>query len=65
MDPAFGNLLGDVLIQGTKIAEVSPDLGAATSDGTIVVDATGMIVMPGFVDSHLHAWAGQLRATIC
>ena len=26
-----------------------------------VVDASGMIVMPGFVDSHRHIWEGVLR----
>ena len=26
-----------------------------------VIDATGMIVMPGFVDSHRHIWEGLLR----
>lgn len=62
MDPVLGNLVGDVLIRGTVIAQVGPDLAAtAVGDDTIVVDATGTIVMPGLVDSHLHAWAGQMR----
>ncbi|MFI0484923.1 amidohydrolase family protein [Actinomadura sp. 9N215] len=60
MDPAIGNLAGDVLVRGNTIADVGADLSAA-GDDAIVVDATGMIVLPGLVDSHLHAWEGQLR----
>ena len=31
------------------------------ADGAEVIDASGMIVMPGFVDSHRHIWEGLLR----
>ena len=59
MDPALGDLpSGDVLIEGEKILAVGPDL----SNGEVeVIDAQGMIVMPGFVDSHRHIWEGLLR----
>ncbi|MGP4017555.1 amidohydrolase family protein [Saccharopolyspora sp. 5N708] len=30
-------------------------------EAAIVVDARDAIVVPGFVDSHVHAWEGQLR----
>ena len=49
MDPVLGNLVGDVLAQGIKIAEVSPDVSAATTTDVIVVDAADMIITPGFV----------------
>ena len=60
MDPVIGELgMGDVLIDGDKIVEVGPNLdGGADLE---VIDATGMIVMPGFVDSHRHIWEGVLR----
>ncbi|HXJ63762.1 MAG TPA: amidohydrolase family protein, partial [Actinomycetota bacterium] len=59
MDPAVGELaVGDVLIDGDRIVEVAPSLRAADAE---VFDATGMIVMPGFVDSHRHIWEGLLR----
>ncbi|PTR33910.1 cytosine/adenosine deaminase-related metal-dependent hydrolase [Luteibacter sp. OK325] len=59
MDPLVGELTrGDVLIQGDRIIAVGTDLDAA---GGRVIDASDMIVMPGFVDSHRHAWEGQLR----
>jgi 5-methylthioadenosine/S-adenosylhomocysteine deaminase len=49
---------GDVLIEGEKIIEIGPDLEAADAQ---VIDASGMIVMPGFVDTHRHIWEGLLR----
>jgi cytosine/adenosine deaminase-related metal-dependent hydrolase len=59
MDPGVGDLArGDVLIHGDRIVAIGNDLEA---DGAEVIDASDMIVMPGFVDSHRHAWEGQLR----
>ena len=49
---------GDVLIEGDKILAVGPGLVNGDSE---VIDASGMIVMPGFVDSHRHIWEGLLR----
>jgi 5-methylthioadenosine/S-adenosylhomocysteine deaminase len=59
LDPQIGDLpTGDVIIEGDRIIAVGPSL----SDGDIeVIDATDMIVMPGFVDSHRHIWEGLLR----
>jgi len=59
LDPAVGDFAkGDVLIDGDRIAAVGPGLEV---DGAEVVDASRMIVMPGFVDSHRHIWEGILR----
>src|SRR5215467_1464308 len=59
MDPRLGDFeKADVLIEGSKIAAVGPNLPA---DGAASIDASGMIVMPGFVDTHRHIWQGQLR----
>ena len=41
----------DVLIVGDRIKAVGKDLVA---DGALIVDCTGMVVLPGFVDSHVH-----------
>ena len=41
----------DVGIQGDLIAEVSPDIDA---DAKQVVDATGLVLSPGFIDVHSH-----------
>src|SRR5690242_9674557 len=59
MDPAIGTLTGDVLIDGERIAAIGPHL-QAPGDAEIV-DAAGMIVMPGFVNAHLHTWQTALR----
>jgi 5-methylthioadenosine/S-adenosylhomocysteine deaminase len=60
LDPALGDFdVGDVLIDGSRIAAVGPDLEAGS--GVAIVDASRMIVMPGFVDTHRHMWQGALR----
>jgi 5-methylthioadenosine/S-adenosylhomocysteine deaminase len=59
MDKSVGNFMqGDVLIEGTKIAAVGQNLDA---EGAEVMDASNMIVMPGFIDTHRHLWEGILR----
>ncbi|MEV8332633.1 amidohydrolase family protein [Streptomyces niveus] len=59
MDPGLGVIdNGDVLIEGDTITAVGRDLAA---DDALVVDATGMLLTPGFVDTHRHAWEAQLR----
>jgi len=49
---------GDVLIDGAEIAEVGRSIHARDAE---VVDATDTIVMPGFVDTHRHAWTSLFR----
>src|SRR5204863_7695321 len=48
----------DVLIDGSKIAMVQPNVRDA---GAKQIDASNMIVMPGFIDTHRHAWQAALR----
>jgi cytosine/adenosine deaminase-related metal-dependent hydrolase len=58
-DPAIGVLWpGDVLIEGDRIAAVGPSLAA---DGAQVIDVSGRIVLPGFVDTHRHTWQSIVR----
>ncbi|MGF1425855.1 amidohydrolase family protein [Kitasatospora sp. LaBMicrA B282] len=59
MDPDSGVLHGaDLLVEGDTILAVGPGL---SREGAVVVDATGTILAPGFVDTHRHAWETQLR----
>ena len=66
MNPKVGDLAhADLLIEGKKILGIGPDLSAAARDGkAVVVDATDVIVMPGFCDPHIHAWEGQIARII-
>ncbi|GAB1516564.1 amidohydrolase family protein [Actinophytocola sp. KF-1] len=50
----------DVLVEDGRIAAVAP--GLAAPDGAEVVDATGTLVLPGFVDTHRHTWQAGIRA---
>ena len=60
MDPQLGELPhGDVLIENGRIAAVAPRLDAP--DGAETIDASGMIVMPGLINGHLHTWQSALR----
>src|SRR5690606_41410550 len=61
MDPELGDLArGDVLIEGSKIAAVGPDLEA---DDAEIIDVTGDIVIPGFIDTHRHTWETAIRGS--
>ena len=48
---ATATALSDVLVEGETIARVAPGIDAA---GHTVVDATGMLVLPGGIDVHTH-----------
>jgi len=58
MDPGIGDLpTGDVLIEGDRIAAVQPRVEAEAR----VIDVSGKIVVPGFVDTHRHTWEAAIR----
>jgi 5-methylthioadenosine/S-adenosylhomocysteine deaminase len=60
VDPSIGELReGDVLVEDDTIVEVAPSIDA---EGSEVLDASGMVVMPGLVDSHRHFWQTGTRA---
>jgi 5-methylthioadenosine/S-adenosylhomocysteine deaminase len=59
LDDAIGDFSrADVLIERGRISAVAPQI---TPRGAKVVDCSGKVVMPGFVDTHRHMWQGLLR----
>ncbi len=52
IDPGRLNGLADVLIEEGRVVAVGPGLRA--SAGATKIDATGRLVLPGFVDLHVH-----------
>jgi 5-methylthioadenosine/S-adenosylhomocysteine deaminase len=60
MDPKVGDFpVADVLVEGKKILAVGPNLHAGNASE---IDATGRIVMPGFIDTHHHQFETALRS---
>ena len=60
LDPQVGDFAqADVLVEGKKILAVGPNLHAG---GAAEIDATGRIVMPGFIDTHHHQFETVLRS---
>jgi 5-methylthioadenosine/S-adenosylhomocysteine deaminase len=59
LDPEVGDHeRADVLVTADRITAVGPNLSVADAR---VIDAAGMIVMPGLINAHQHAWLGLLR----
>ena len=62
VDDAIGNFAkGDVLIEGDKIVEVAAHIEAGDAR---MIDASGKIVMPGFIDTHHHQFETGLRSAL-
>jgi 5-methylthioadenosine/S-adenosylhomocysteine deaminase len=62
MDPGVGEIPnGDVLVEDGVIVQIGRGLEVS---GVEEVDATGMIVMPGFVDTHRHTWQTPVRGVL-
>jgi cytosine/adenosine deaminase-related metal-dependent hydrolase len=62
IDPNTGDLpRADVRIDDGIILEIGVDLEPAID--AQIIDASGMIVLPGFVDTHRHVWQGAIGGT--
>jgi 5-methylthioadenosine/S-adenosylhomocysteine deaminase len=59
MHPAIGDLTpGDVLVRNGEIIAVATKIDATAAE---TIDGTGMICMPGFIDTHWHLWTSFFR----
>lgn len=62
LDRTSGDIAGgDVLIDGSTIVAIGRDLPAGDAE---VIDASNMVVMPGFIDTHRHTWQTALRGYV-
>ena len=62
IDAAIGDFArGDVHVRDGAIVAVAQEIAAPAAS---VIDARGMICLPGFVDTHVHLWTSALRAVI-
>ena len=62
MDPAVGDIPNaDLLVEDGVIVDVGRGLAVSEAED---VDASGMIVMPGFVDTHRHTWQTPVRGVL-
>ena len=59
MDPHLGDLTGDILVEDDRIVRVAPSINV--EPGTLEIDATNHIVIPGFIDTHRHLYQAALR----
>ena len=50
---------GDILVRDDRIVEIGAQIDAP--EGAEIVEAEGMIAMPGFVNAHIHTWQTPLR----
>ena len=59
LDPEVGDFdRADVLVEDDRILAIGPDLAAEAE----VVDCTGLVVMPGFIQTHRHQYETVMRA---
>ncbi|MBC7844317.1 MAG: amidohydrolase family protein [Gemmatimonadaceae bacterium] len=53
---------GDVGVRGDRIATIAPRGALANAAAVEKVDASGLVVSPGFIDIQSHSWSGLLFA---
>lgn len=58
MEPSIGTLVGDILVEGRRIAQIGAAIDAPADE---TLDLKGRIVIPGLINAHMHTWQTGLR----
>lgn len=58
-DPVFGELTGDLLVIDDRIVDIG--VAIEVPENAESIDATGLVIVPGFIDTHRHMWETTLR----
>lgn len=62
MDDHLGDIPGaDIHVRDGEIISVAKHVDAPSAT---VIDAGGLVAMPGFIDTHTHVWTGLMRSLI-
>lgn len=62
MDKKLGDFAqADLLIEEGIIKKIAPTINVTDAE---IIDASSMIVMPGFIDGHRHQWEGNIRGAL-
>lgn len=51
---AARSMLADLAVEGGRISAIEPDLSGLAAGASDVIDATGLLVLPGVIDVHTH-----------
>lgn len=51
----------DILVEGNKITKIGKDIQTDEIGDTEIIDATGKVVLPGFVNTHHHLYQTMFR----
>jgi 5-methylthioadenosine/S-adenosylhomocysteine deaminase len=63
LDHTIGDFgAADVLIEDGKIADVRPEIVAPND--AVAIDVSNRIVIPGFIDTHVHSYQGLFRSLL-
>ena len=60
LDGTWAPFISDVLIEDSRIRDIAPKI---TIEDAEIVECSGKIVMPGFIDTHHHMWEGAFRSS--
>lgn len=54
----------DVLIEGSRIRKIADKIPVAEAYEVQVIDGSGMLLFPGFIDGHVHILGAAVKGDI-